>query len=254
MDSKRIAPKDDNLKRLISTTTKDDNLKRRAQKKQTSLPTETASLIEESSGPTASKLSTTSSNAGSATIQNRSEITETNTVHVNSSVDTFQGFTILPPKKSTPPLPNYSLASQTTKPLPSPTPPKASRKTIIPLLPRSNVPPPETALDPNKSPPPLPTKTPEAPTKTWGKRASYIADKSLKRVAPKYYSEAGIPQVTVPDEVFQRGAEMHKEFIVGSFLAKMLSYQAIQSVLNFLWGKGHKLDIRTNLQERTILV
>ncbi|WZZ44029.1 hypothetical protein YC2023_040288 [Brassica napus] len=47
---------------------------------------------------------------------------------------------------------------------------------------------------------------------------------------------------------------MHKEFIVGAFLAKMPSYQAIQSVLNYLWEKGQKLDIRTNLQDRTILV
>ncbi|KAG2293536.1 hypothetical protein Bca52824_040205 [Brassica carinata] len=34
----------------------------------------------------------------------------------------------------------------------------------------------------------------------------------------------------------------------------MPSYQAIQSVLNYLWEKGQKLDIRTNLQDRTILV
>ncbi|XP_033129332.1 extensin-like [Brassica rapa] len=34
----------------------------------------------------------------------------------------------------------------------------------------------------------------------------------------------------------------------------MPSYQSIQSVLNFMWGKGHKLDIRTNLKERTIMV
>ncbi|CAN6901476.1 unnamed protein product [Brassica oleracea] len=34
----------------------------------------------------------------------------------------------------------------------------------------------------------------------------------------------------------------------------MPSYQAIQSVLNFMWGKGAKLDIRTNLKDRSILV
>ncbi|KAG2307195.1 hypothetical protein Bca52824_026943 [Brassica carinata] len=34
----------------------------------------------------------------------------------------------------------------------------------------------------------------------------------------------------------------------------MPSYQAIQSVLNFMWGKGQKLDIRTNKQDRTIMV
>ncbi|XP_013601414.1 PREDICTED: uncharacterized protein LOC106308851 [Brassica oleracea var. oleracea] len=64
----------------------------------------------------------------------------------------------------------------------------------------------------------------------------------------------GIPQVTIPDEVFQRGAEMHRDFIQGHFFAKMPSYQAIQSVLNFMWGKGAKLDIRTNLKDRSILV
>ncbi|KAL0712152.1 hypothetical protein Bca4012_019130 [Brassica carinata] len=45
--------------------------------------------------------------------------------------------------------------------------------------------------------------------------AKSIADRSLKRLAPISYSEAGVPQVTIPDEVFIRGAEMHKEFIIG---------------------------------------
>ncbi|KAJ4910227.1 DUF4283 domain-containing protein [Raphanus sativus] len=76
----------------------------------------------------------------------------------------------------------------------------------------------------------------------------------LKRLAPLTYSENGVPQVTIPDEVFQRGAEFHKDFILGSFLAKMPSYQAIQSVFNFIWGKGQKLDIRTNKENRTIMV
>ena len=47
---------------------------------------------------------------------------------------------------------------------------------------------------------------------------------------------------------------MHRDFIQGHFFAKMPSYQAIQSVLNFMWGKGAKLDIRTNLKDRSILV
>ncbi|KAF3505908.1 hypothetical protein F2Q69_00005900 [Brassica cretica] len=67
------------------------------------------------------------------------------------------------------------------------------------------------------------------------------------------FKVTGIPQVTVPEEVFLRGAEMHKEFVLGSFLAKMPSYQSIQSVLNFMWGKGHKMEIRTNQKERKIM-
>ncbi|CAF1919635.1 unnamed protein product [Brassica oleracea var. botrytis] len=34
----------------------------------------------------------------------------------------------------------------------------------------------------------------------------------------------------------------------------MPSYQALQSVLNFMWGKGTKLDIRTNPKTRSFLV
>lgn len=47
---------------------------------------------------------------------------------------------------------------------------------------------------------------------------------------------------------------MHKEFVLGSFLAKMPSYQTIQSVLNFMWCNGHKMEIRTNQKERKIMV
>ncbi|KAJ4882167.1 extensin-like [Raphanus sativus] len=85
-------------------------------------------------------------------------------------------------------------------------------------------------------------------------KARVGTDKSLKRLAPTEYSESGIPQVTVPDEVFERGAAMLQDYIVGSFFAKMPSYKAIENVLNFLWGKGAKLEIHTNKINRTLLV
>lgn len=81
-----------------------------------------------------------------------------------------------------------------------------------------------------------------------------VADKSLKRLAPTSYSESGVPQVIVPDEVFHRGAALHQDFIVGAFFAKMPAYKAIENVLNFLWGKGTKLEIHTNTVERTMIV
>lgn len=172
---------------------------------------------------------------------------------MNSSVDTFQGFTILPPKKSNPLPLEHSLAYKKLNLLIQHHQNHPAKLLSLFLLAQTL-----PRLKPHRTqtnyPPLVPPKPSETSTMTWAQRASPIADKSLKRLAPKSYSEAGIPQVIVPNEVFQRSAEMHKEFIVGSFLAKMPSYQAIQSVLNFLWGKGQKLDIRTNLQERTFLV
>ncbi|KAL0743003.1 hypothetical protein Bca4012_084516 [Brassica carinata] len=215
----------------------------------------TVPLVKVHSNPTVSVTSTISRDTGSAMILTGSDVAENTTVHVNSTDEIFQDFTVLPPKKSLPSLPDYSQSNQGTKTSTSNTPPKGTRSTTIPLLPRSaptsN---PNTNSNPINHPPSAKSPPNHPPSQTWAQKARPIADKTLKRLVPLTYSEAGIPQVVVPDEVFHRGAEMPKEFIIGSFLAKMPSYQAIQSVLNFLWGKGQKLDIRTNLQQTTILV
>lgn len=81
-----------------------------------------------------------------------------------------------------------------------------------------------------------------------------VDDRSLQRLAPLEYSPEGKPRVLVPDEVFHRGAVLHREYIVGSFLGKMPAYGPIQSVLNYLWGKGKKLEIHLNPWKRSILV
>lgn len=226
-------------------------------KKQTSSLVETASSAAAHPIPSTSSPPTTGPEAGSASSQTGSEVEATSTVHMNSEAENFQGFAILPPKKSLPIHTDFHPANQKQKPQSFPSQQKSARKTTIPLLPRSNLNPSVPITTSNNTPSTTPEPTHSAtspPSKTWAQKVSHVANKSLSRLAPKEYSEAGIPQVTVPDDVFRRGAEMHKEFIVGSFLAKMPSYQAIQSVLNFLWGKGQKLDIRTNLKERTILV
>ncbi|KAG5410445.1 hypothetical protein IGI04_006764 [Brassica rapa subsp. trilocularis] len=170
--------------------------------------------------------------------------------------DIFEGFTVLPPKKSHlhsstfpgPVNPPTLAAKAAHKPSSSP----ASSRKIPPKNPSKTIPlPPLNRKTSVQNPPP---QNPPPIAKPWVDKARQLADRTLKRLAPVSYSTTCVPQVTIPDEVFIRGAEMHREFILGSFLAKMPSYQSIQSVLNFMWGKGHKLDIRTNLKERTIMV
>ncbi|KAF3565828.1 hypothetical protein DY000_02011638 [Brassica cretica] len=219
-------------------------------KKQTSHLSETASLGKDLSKSTGQNTSTNSIDAGSMEFTSGSGNVATTTVHVNSSEDIFKGFTALPSKHSSPLLPDYSSSSQKTRLPATKNPPKLKSKIFIPLPPRPSA---NSTKTSTQDPPPSETPAPP-PAKTWAQKAYPIADRSLKRLAPISYSSTGVPQVTIPDEVFQQGADMHKEFIVGAFLAKMPSYQAIQSVLNYLWGKGQKLDIRTNLQDRTILV
>ncbi|KAL0731634.1 hypothetical protein Bca4012_027728 [Brassica carinata] len=79
-------------------------------------------------------------------------------------------------------------------------------------------------------------------------------EKSLKRLASTSTSPDRKPRVAVPDAVFQSGAELHEEYLVGSFLGKMPDYGPIQSVLNFMWGKGVKLEIHMQPQKRSFLV
>lgn len=85
-------------------------------------------------------------------------------------------------------------------------------------------------------------------------RAKVGTDRSLKRLAPLAFSPEGIPQITIPDEVFNRGAEAHKDFVLGVFTGRTPSYSQIQSVLTHIWGKGIKLEIHLRPSSRSMLV
>ncbi|CAN8243840.1 unnamed protein product [Cochlearia groenlandica] len=56
-----------------------------------------------------------------------------------------------------------------------------------------------------------------APIPSWVGAVKAATDRSLKRLAPITYSSEGIPRVVIPDSVFQRGAELHKDFYHRSF-------------------------------------
>lgn len=71
----------------------------------------------------------------------------------------------------------------------------------------------------------------------------FTSDKTLKKLAPVTMAAPGRPHVVIPDEVFQRGAELHRDFIVCYFCGKAPPYKQFKSVLNHMWGKGRKLEI-----------
>lgn len=70
--------------------------------------------------------------------------------------------------------------------------------------------------------------------------------------APVSISVEGRPRVKVPNDVFDRGAKLHEDFIVGIFYGKAPSYGKICGVLNFLWGKDKRVTVH-NLTKNAFL-
>ncbi|KAF2603712.1 hypothetical protein F2Q70_00026719 [Brassica cretica] len=136
----------------------------------------------------------------------------------------LENFKILPPKFSSPIQTNK--ASRNPPPLP-PSLPKNSKHIVSPYCyPETPIPEPQ-----------IPTnKPPTAPSLVEKIRKS--EDKSLRRLAPATFSETGRPRMLIPDSVFQKGAELHKDFIICYFNGRPPPFNHIQSVLNHLWGKG----------------
>ncbi|KAG7552176.1 hypothetical protein ISN45_Aa06g027810 [Arabidopsis thaliana x Arabidopsis arenosa] len=61
--------------------------------------------------------------------------------------------------------------------------------------------------------------------------------------APVSISTEGRPRVKVPNAVFERGAKLHEDYIVGVFYGRAPSYGKIWGVLNFLWGKDKRHEL-----------
>lgn len=72
--------------------------------------------------------------------------------------------------------------------------------------------------------------------------------------SPPTLSPEEIPRVVIPDEVFKRGALQHKDFVVGRFFGRVPAFKTIQNVLNYLWGKGNRLEIHMIQSTRSMLV
>ncbi|VVA97124.1 unnamed protein product [Arabis nemorensis] len=116
----------------------------------------------------------------------------------------------------------------------------------IQLVPQADVSPPPSASET--------TTTSQPNNNTWAARIKVTADRSLKSLATPTISSNGVPRVRIPDAVFNKGAELHKDFIIGIFMGKTPSYSHIQSVLTHIWGRGRKLEIHLRHADRSMMV
>lgn len=85
----------------------------------------------------------------------------------------------------------------------------------------------------------------------WAKNLT-SSGKLLVSSAPIFISAEGRPRVKVSNDVFERGAKLHEDFIVGIFYGKPPSYGKIWGVLNFPWGKDKRVTVH-NLTNNAFL-
>ncbi|XP_018479306.1 uncharacterized protein LOC108850234 [Raphanus sativus] len=177
-------------------------------------------------------------------------------------------FKILPPKSSSPIQTNRASSS-------APPPPNSLRPSQNPVLPSNPNPkinpslPSDPASTPSLNPSivsnhalnPAPASLNPYSSTSLPSSAPSIAekirksvDKSLRRRAPISSSESGRPRVFIPESVFQKGAELHKDFIICYFNGRPPPFKHIQNVLNSLWGKGSRVEIHSNPLSRSMLV
>lgn len=140
---------------------------------------------------------------------------------------------------------------------PSTTSPLQTNRATTGLLPPPSLPPPLPPLLSHPSTvPPLTAQTSDtpAPQPTLVEKLRTREDKTLKRIAPASVSPTGRPRILIPDTVFQKGAELHKDFLICYFNGKSPPFNQIQSVFNHMWGKGRRLEIHNNPLNRSAIV
>ncbi|KAF2576316.1 hypothetical protein F2Q70_00001549 [Brassica cretica] len=148
---------------------------------------------------------------GSETTTNPATVLDSQSENPNNK------FTILQPKFSSPLQTNKASSLPVQKPLETPVTPNPSSNEH-PLIAQAADPSQQTAQAaslPSTHPPSLIEKI----------RAS--EDKSLKRLAPVSIAASGRPRVLIPDSVFQKGADLHKDFIICYYNGKAPPFNQI---------------------------
>lgn len=112
----------------------------------------------------------------------------------------------------------------------------------------------ETSQNPLPPSAPVPPITSQSAPSSLVQRLRLSEDKTLRRRAPVTIAPSGRPRVLIPDSVFHKGAELHKDFIICYFNGRAPPFHMIQSVFNHLWGKGKRLEIHNNPLNRSVLV
>lgn len=153
------------------------------------------------------------------------------------------------PQSSTPSPwhPSASLESLTPSFQPSPSP-SANLNPIPPVtVPQNPIPPVTTPSNPQTfSHPPPPT--------TWASKAKPTTSRNLMRLSPQSFSPEEVPRIIIPVDVYRKGAELHKDFVVCRFFGRVPAYSLIQNVLNYMWGKGKHLEIHMLPTKKVVLV
>ncbi|KAG5389348.1 hypothetical protein IGI04_030889 [Brassica rapa subsp. trilocularis] len=80
---------------------------------------------------------------------------------------------------------------------------------------------------------------------TWSSVGKIPDSKAKVTISPE-----GRPRVKIPQAVFERGAKLHSDYIVGIFYGKPPSYGKIWGVLNFLWGKDRRVSHDKRKQDK----
>ncbi|KAL0649576.1 hypothetical protein Bca4012_092267 [Brassica carinata] len=78
---------------------------------------------------------------------------------------------------------------------------------------------------------PLTLKTQSTAPVDWVSKVKKTIDRSLERFSPVSLSPSGIPRVIIPEEVYQKGAELHRDFVVCRFFGRVPTYSLIQNHL-----------------------
>ncbi|WZY69933.1 hypothetical protein YC2023_002173 [Brassica napus] len=140
------------------------------------------------------------------------------------------------PSSSSPPAPSSS-----SPPAPSSSSPPAPSENAIPGVASKMVDSqPSSSASQGSQPTSKATTSKEA--FNWAKNLDSAARFPVAN-APVSTSAEGRPRVRISNGVFERGAKIHSDYIVGIFYGKAPSYGKIWGVLNYLWGKDRRVTI-----------
>ncbi|KAG2279875.1 hypothetical protein Bca52824_051095 [Brassica carinata] len=97
----------------------------------------------------------------------------------------------------------------------------------------------------HESPQTLPQAAPSSNTTppTLVERIRILENKTLRRLVPVAFATSGRPRITIPDSIFQKGAEIHRDFIICYFNGRAPPFSQIS-----------KLEIHNNPLNHSTLV
>lgn len=82
------------------------------------------------------------------------------------------------------------------------------------------------------TPSPEVPQSPHANVANWAAKLRAAVDKKLKKFTNPIFSAEGVPRVKIPDSVFQRGVDLHKDFVIGVFMGRTPSFCHINACQN----------------------